>query len=346
MSRHEAGRQTGSVLLRKIRSGTSGAEVFLLQQPGGTTIATKVTRNPRVRSSAQAQRRDVMAHHLPAHTPAVLLTASEADLDVIVTAAPATWTLDEAVDQHGPTAQLRAVWSDVVASLTDMWRATARPGFDPHLATRNHDLRCRRGIRGLDYALIDAFGPPASWSSLVVNDIHVGSWTDVLDQLHALGEPTVHITCHGDPHPGNVLVGADGTWHLVDWEWSGIYHDWRMMVSHLVGSWYIRDVIDTASGTTTATQTGLAVDYVLCDTPRLRRFGAPAAEAFRQMTTPSRAAQDLSDVARHVALLLLREIPQQPKPTGTTSSRRCSATASGWQLATMPDIRPYDPSQL
>jgi hypothetical protein len=236
--------------------------------------------------------------------------ASEAELDVIVTAAPATWTLDEAVDRHGPTAHLRAAWSDVVASLTDMWRATARPGFDPRQATRNHDLRCRRGVGGLDFALTDAFGAPASWSSLVVNGIHVGSWADVLNQLLALGDPTVHITCHGDPHPGNVLVGADGTWHLVDWEWSGIYHDWRMMVSHLVGSWYIRDLIDTASGTITATPTGLALDYAPCDTPRLRQFGAPAAEAFRQMTTPALADQDLSDVARHVALLLLREIPR------------------------------------
>ena len=41
-----------------------------------------------------------------------------------------------------------------------------------------------------------------------------------------------------------------------------------------------------------------------------RQFGIPAAEAFRRMTTPARTEQDLSDVARYVALLLLREIPR------------------------------------
>jgi hypothetical protein len=98
MSRHQAGRQAGSYLLRAIRSGTSGAEVFLLRQPDGATVATKVTRNPRVSSSLQAQRHALMAKHFASHTPAVLGTATEAALDVIVTAAPAVWSLDESDD--------------------------------------------------------------------------------------------------------------------------------------------------------------------------------------------------------------------------------------------------------
>ncbi|SCF46435.1 hypothetical protein GA0070215_1464 [Micromonospora marina] len=107
MSRHEAGRQAGSFLLRTIRSGTSGAEVFLLRQPGGAAVATKVTRNPRVSSSVQAQRHALMTKHFASHTPAVLGTAAEAGLDVIVTAAPAVWSLDEAIDRLGPTPAAR-----------------------------------------------------------------------------------------------------------------------------------------------------------------------------------------------------------------------------------------------
>lgn len=310
MSCNEAGRQAGSFLLRTIRSGTSGAQVFLLRQPGGATVATKVTRNPRVSSSVQAQRHDLMAQHFASHTPAVLGTATEAELDVIVTAAPAVWTLDEAIGRLGPTPELHAIWRDVVVALVKVWRSTARPGFDPAHATRNHQLRCRRGHQGLEDALTADLGPPSQWSNLLINGSDAGSWSQAFGRLLGVGRPDFHVTCHGDPHAGNVLVAAAGTWHLVDWEWSGEHHDWRMMVSHLLGSWYVRDLMDHASGAATATSTGVALDYVIGGTSRLRQFGDPAAEAFRQMTTPSRTEQDLSDVARYVALLLLREIPR------------------------------------
>ncbi len=310
MSRHEAGRQAGSFLLRTIRSGTSGAQVFLLRQPGGTTVATKVTRNPRVSSTVQAKRHDLVAQHFASHTPAVLDTATEAGLDVIVTAAPAVWTLDEAIDCLGPTPGLHAVWRDVVAALVTVWRSTAQPGFDPANATRNHDLRCRRGHQGLEAALTGELGPPPQWSNLVINGRDSMSWSRAFGRLLGVGRPDFRVTCHGDPHAGNVLVATDGTWYLVDWEWSGDHHDWRMMISHLLGRWYVRDLIDHASGTATATPDGVLLDYVIGGTPRLRQFADPAAEAFRQMTTPAQAEQDLSDVARYVALLLLREIPR------------------------------------
>ncbi len=304
MTRVSAGRQVGSILLRRIRSGTSGADVYLLRQPDDTIVAAKVTRNARVRASAQECRRDLLARHLPGHTPRVLATASQADLDVLVTAAPGTQTLDDAVDRHGATAMLTAAWSDVVDTLVDLWQRTAVPGFEPHLATRNHQLRCRRGLKGLEYALA---GDVASGSRIVVNGEDHGTWADLFADLTDLGTPAVHVTCHGDPHAGNVLVDGGGRWHLIDWEWSGEYHDWRMMVSHLVGGWYIRDLIDGATGTLTRTPTGLAVDCAACDVPRLRQLGQPAATAFARMAGTD---QDLTDVARHLALLLLREIPR------------------------------------
>lgn len=310
MSRHEAGRQAGSLLLRTIRSGTSGAEVFLLRQPGGATVATKVTRNPRVSSSVQAQRHAVMAKHFASHTPAVLGTATEAALDVIVTAAPAVWSLDEAIARVGPTPELYLIWQDVVNTLVTVWRSTAEPGFDPTRATRNHDLRCRRGHQGLEDVLTTDLGPPSHWLSIMINGSDMGSWFRAFEQLLVVGRPDSHITCHGDPHAGNVLVACDGTWHLIDWEWSGDHHDWRMMVSHLLGSWYVRDLLDHASGTASATPGRLVLDYAIGETPRLRQFGIPAAEAFRRMTTPARTEQNLSDAARYVALLLLREIPR------------------------------------
>ncbi|GIE92484.1 phosphotransferase [Actinoplanes regularis] len=296
--------QVGSIMLRRITSGTSGADVYLLRQPDDTVVATKVTRNARVHASVQELRRGLLARHLPDHTPDGLATASQADLDVLVTAAPSTLTLDDAVDHYGATTQLTAVWSDVVDTLVDLWQRTAVSGFEPEIATRNHELRCRRGRQGLEYALA---GNITFESRLIVNGEDCGTWADLFANLASIGTPAVHVTCHGDPHAGNVLVSANGRWHLVDWEWSGEYHDWRMMISHLVGGWYIRDLIDGAQGTLTMTSSRVSIDCSVGDLPRLRSLGQPAATAFVRM---GGTCQDLTDIARHLALLLLREIPR------------------------------------
>ena len=52
MTRQTAGRQAGSIMLRRIRSGTSGAEVYLLRQPDETIVVTKINRNARIRAQA------------------------------------------------------------------------------------------------------------------------------------------------------------------------------------------------------------------------------------------------------------------------------------------------------
>lgn len=304
MTRETADWQVGSILLRRIRSGTSGADVYLLRQPDNSTVAAKVTRYARVPASVQERRRDLLARHLPDRTPPVLATASQADLDVLVTTAPSTQTLDDAVDQHGVTAQLATVWTDVVDTLVNLWQRTATPSFDPALATRNHELRLSRGRQGLAYALA---GDVAPESHVTVNGDDYGTWADLITHLTNLGTPAVHVTCHGDPHAGNVLLDPDGKWYLIDWEWSGEYHDWRMMASHLVGGWYIRDLIETATGTLTRAPSCLTIDCAAGDLPRLRQLGQPAATAFARM---GGTEQDLADVARHLALLLLREIPR------------------------------------
>ena len=44
------------------------------------------------------------------------------------------------------------------------------------------------------------------------------------------------VACHGDPHPGNIII-QDNQWYWVDFEWVGGNHDWRMMLAHILGWW-------------------------------------------------------------------------------------------------------------
>jgi hypothetical protein len=295
----------GSTLLRAIRSGSSGATVYLLQQPDGRTVATKICRTPRVDARAQAQRRHVIAGHLGTHLPRIVA----ADRDVLVTECPAVHTLAELINDCGPAPALRAIWIDVVTVLTGLWRSTAVRGFVPRRATRNHELRCQRGIQGLNRLLAQLHPSLPALDALTVNGTR-GSWATVTQRLVSLGQPAFRVTCHGDPHAGNVLVDPPDRWYLIDWEWTGNHHDWRMMASHLVGSWYVQDLLATGTGTAARHGTGLVLDYTVAATPLLDALGGVAGPAFRVLTTPDRWYQDLEDIARHTALLLLREIPR------------------------------------
>jgi hypothetical protein len=298
----------GSALLRVIRSGTSGATVYLLRQPDGRTVAAKVARAPRVDAPAQAARRRLIAPRLGPHLPEVLVAEHGHGQDLLVTACPAVHTLQDLIDRHGPTPPLRAIWHEVVSALAAQWHDTARPGFAPDLATRDHRRRCQRGCQGLDASLTAVYGPPARWQRIIVNGVDHGPWAAIAGCLLALGRPAFHVTCHGDPHAGNVLVDERNRWYLVDWEWTGDHHDWRMMVSHLVGSWYVHDLLATATGRATGGGS-LRLTYRRPATPLLDALGGVARPHVQDLTWPERWRQDRTDITRHTALLLLREIP-------------------------------------
>ena len=107
-----------------------------------------------------------------------------------------------------------------------------------------------------------------------------------------------------------MLVDEEGRWYLIDWEWAGDHHDWRMMLSHLVGSWYVQDIrAGGAGGMPRAAGRDLALDYRPGVAHLLLTMGGPARSACHSLSRVSRHQQDLLDPARHAALLLLREVP-------------------------------------
>jgi hypothetical protein len=294
--------------VRTIRTGSSGATVRIMQEFDKRLIAIKTAHQPRVSARQQAKARDAIAPYFGDRLPRVLFAGQRHGLDTLITECPSTCTLADAVAEHDRPRALGA-WADFTAALCRVWTESARPGFDPALATRNHKLRWQRGIEGLEFAIRSMELSTASWQHVIVNDTDHGALGSITERLLDPPSPSVHVVCQGDPQPRNVLLDSSNRWHLVDWEWAGFHQDWRMMTSHLVGWWYVERLLHSAHGRVQPTATGVSLFYELPPTTAMSLPISPAADVFQQMTRRGQRDQDLVALICHSAMLLLREIP-------------------------------------
>ncbi|UZN03404.1 phosphotransferase family protein [Cellulomonas sp. S1-8] len=293
-----------------VDTGSSGAVVTIVTLPCGTRRAVKSARWGRVSAPQQAAARDRIAPHFPGRLPQVLHASRRRGRDVLVTECPSATTLAD-VHATDPARAVR-IWRDVVEDLERIWRSTAVPGFTPALATRSHSMRWRRAVQGLEWALPAlGLGPGDTLDTrLVVNGRDHGALGAALDRLAGVPAPAVHVTCQGDPQPRNVLVEPDDRWHLVDWEWAGTHHDWRMLLSHVIGWWQVEGLLEGSRGSVRTSAPGRAeLTYDLPDSPRADVL-APGLAAFESMTDPHRRDADATALAHHTAMLYLREVPR------------------------------------
>ncbi|WP_107103055.1 phosphotransferase family protein [Wenjunlia vitaminophila] len=296
--------------VRIVRTGSSGALVRIVQRPDGTLVAVKTARNPRVPAIQQARARDTIAPYFGARLPEVLFAGHHHGSDTLITRCPSVTTLADAALRPGPTTQAAAIWTEVTEALCQVWLQSARPGFEPALATRKHTLRLERGRHGLHHAAHHLRIPIDGQHHIIVNGTDHGSLDRMLHRLAALRTPAIRVACHGDPQPRNILLDHAGQWHLVDWEWSGHHQDWRMMTSHLVGWWYVESLLAGTHGRITPTRSALALSYSSTPPAVLSRWTAPAVRAFRRMSRPAELEEDFGALAVHTAMLLFREIPK------------------------------------
>ncbi|MCT2590522.1 hypothetical protein LHJ74_11480 [Streptomyces sp. N2-109] len=332
-------------IVRTLHTGSSGATVRIYRQPNGELRAVKSAANPRVPARAQAAARETILPFLAGRLPEVLFAGSIRGIDTLVTRCPSPTTLADSVIRCGTDGPAPAVWQDFVTTLCRVWELSGQPGFDPELATRKHALRWQRGTAGLHHTL-QAHGLEVPLRGHVyVNGCDYGSLGRLLQRLAHIPAPQVHVACQGDPQPRNILLDAAGGWHLVDWEWAGLHQDWRMMISHLIGWWYVEDLLTTACGEAHASRTALSLSYPPPQATLSHAWSAPVVHAFSRMTTPLHRALDLTALARHIAMLLLREIPRSL----STGRHHLLAPLLGEAVrltdATHPLLEPISPQQ-
>lgn len=107
------------------------------------------------------------------------------------------------------------------------------------------------------------------------------------------------VLTHGEPHPGNTMLGADGSWRLIDWDTALVAPPERDLWTLDPGDGSILDAYAAATGVVPVAQTldlyrlGWDIKDIAYDTSRLRRPHAGTPE-------DDKTWEILNSLVRHV----------------------------------------------
>lgn len=226
--------------------GSSGSRVLIFRHSSsGSLYAVKCTQSSRVALVDEIARRASLVSLLGERLPEVLSCQIMDGYEVMISECKGLQTLHNMILHSDiPQNRLFSIWESVVDDLMAVWRASASQPFQQDLCPRYLPARLTRIRTSLQETIIQGVSLAEVWHEpTFINGKQYISIAEAFSEIEAIGHPTVGVLCHGDPQPSNVLVGENDKWFLIDWEWSGYHHDWRGMVSHLLGWWSSRFLV-------------------------------------------------------------------------------------------------------
>lgn len=294
--------------------GSSQSRVYIFRN-ANKYIAVKVSRNdahPRVTLKKEVENRKSILSFLPHHTAKVYCLGRYDEHDILVYQCIGDATLhSEYVHRNIASSELRKIWHDVVEKITDMWLVSKEPVTEKTIFARDFDERLIRISESLKTLPIGEHGETLFdyyCLPIIVNGERCSSIAQMLERFRGYKKPEFTVTCHGDPQPSNVIMNPNNLeWKLIDWEWSGIGHDWRMMAAHLYGWWKTRMVHFADTPRLKADRSGIVIDYEVEGNTHEKEMGIVIKELNEKFGLKSSTA-DREAFELFVALLLVGEI--------------------------------------
>jgi aminoglycoside phosphotransferase len=289
--------------------GSSGSRVVIFRNVRtGRLLSVKCAREPRVSLAKEAENHRYLQGYLGDRLPSILWYGSVEDRDVLISECAGLTTLHTRImGGDVPMEQSLDVWRDYLDRLQAMWISSRRDGFRMDECPRVFPARLERIRNGVRTSVLENVSLSERWDCPIeVNGRDYPSLAECFDCISQLGIPGCSVTCHGDPQPSNIVVGADG-WKCIDWEWSGPGHDWRMLASHLYGWWSTRCLVLRTNPSVKTWGGKLHIGFDARLPSHLRPFQIEAETAIRHAASGLGETNATQDINRYLAALYLGE---------------------------------------
>lgn len=199
------------------------------------------------------------------------------------------------------------IWENVLLEIMKMWKNSKDYNYSSSLNPRNNKARIKRIKSGVLDSKYNGYSLDLLKDlKIEVNGVDYLSLEEIFEEINNISEPKFGVTCHGDPQPSNIIISENNNWYLVDWEWSGKNHDYRLMFSHLYGWWATRLTNLKRTPKFEVKGEKLIISYEIYENSIVNQFQKLSETMLYKDFNISE--NDLSDINRFLALLYLGDI--------------------------------------
>lgn len=295
--------------LRSCSTGSSGACAYIIEH-SDHLYAVKIAHNNRVSLDEEMKRRSLLERYMPTHVPKILSYNSIDNYEIMITQtctidnfhsqiANGKWTLEQSIQ----------IWEDVISEVEKVWCTTKKIPYDSYENPRQLLARYSKIYESVTVTRLGNYVVNDILDYVVwINGTECCSISALLDQLKHINDLEFSVFCHGDIQPTNIIVGDDLHWYLVDWEWCGYGHDWRMMIAHLWGWWITRFTYLLNKPEVDISQKKIKIhvkeyipEYIAC-------FQSAVKSLAERMIERHGSVIDVTAINKYLALLYLGEI--------------------------------------
>ncbi len=290
--------------------GSSPSKVYMFKDNQNHIYAVKLcNRNlSRVSLLKEAKNYEILVPYMKDHLPKIIYTGIIDNFEIMISESKGVDSLYSSIILNKNTTEYYLdIWSKVLVSIVNMWKETKEYNYDSEKNPRNNKERIKRIKDGVYKTLLSFLrDDDCIYYPIVVNGIEYISLNETFKIIRKVGPPKFGVTCHGDPQPSNIVVTDDKNWYLVDWEWSGKNHDFRIMFSHFFGWWATRMIRLKKSSGISIKSKKIVINYEISNYNEIDLFQQMAYKLVNKVLKISK--NDSSDINRFLALLYLGDI--------------------------------------
>lgn len=291
--------------------GSSPSKVYMFKDEKNKMYAVKIcnTNISRVSLYEEVKNVDFLKPFLKEHLPNIIYIGKYKNLEIMISECLGIDNFFSSYSLNKKPIQFYFnIWNSVLLEILNMWKNSKNYNYKPALNPRNNAERIKRIKTGVLNTKYNNYSINTITDlKIEVNGVEYLSLKETFDEIEKITEPDFGIICHGDPQPSNIIISENNnSWYLVDWEWSGENHDYRLMFSHLYGWWGTRLLNLENFPIFKVENRKLVINYEIISNKEITRFQNMSFDMLKREFKLK--SKDFDDINRFLALLYLGDI--------------------------------------